>query len=904
MNILRVASGRYPAWVLVTVAVALLTSAFVSAGVLVGVHPAYAANNAQKFCTDNFPRDKQVCIDAYNAMYKTHSDNDFNNLCNRYATQPSQQAACLGGRGQGARDGETDRNKSGTGTSNTSTDTIVRLAQASDDCKAGSQQLKNSCIAGFIAGYRGTPSVGSACRSGATVSGYRVTDTSKCRAGYSAGNNAKSNGGTSPTNTVDVQPTAATSDNTDENDDCDAKFYNPLTWIICPIVDGTNKAIEALDNGINSMLTVGTTQIFDVDTNNDGQVDQDSSGYSYRQVWAAFRDIALGIVFISVMVVIISSALGLELLDAYTIRKTLPRVLIAILFIVLSWPILEFLITLTNDAGNGIRALIYAPFQQNMQDLELGFGGLFLSSLLLGVGLIALGPFGLLSFALTALVAVLIAFAVLIVRELIIIFLVLIAPIGIACMILPNTRKVWEFWQKTLVSMLVVFPIIAGMIAVGRVFAAVTYANGNASGLEEIIAFIAYILPYFLLLFAFRLAGGLMGTLAGIASNRSSGLMKGMQGYRGRTMQSRGHRMKEGNLYRSSNPLARGFNAASMNVAGIGHAGTVPWKMRSRFQSGMSRHKMDTMAKYMEESSSWKAIQGNDDYLQATMENMGGGKREADWRRYLMAQGYQGRSLEQAVANIRAAKRDTSDEVFDMAAVVANSSTGTGWKDTGVGGMMESINEVAGDDRDVAARMLAEMRGRAGQARRVDLAGSGFGKQIGVLNAMYDGHLDAKTGAEYLNENALDIKAPSEIVQSRGYAMMQMAPRIRQRIETAHARVGAASTPQQRVQAERQLKQEYASLANMYDDMSRTSPENAKILADNVMNAQIEYKDPAGGTLKTTVYDQMSNFRTSDSEFVQMRREYGYREAEQEERAKAAAEQAGEAGGGGDPQRR
>src|SRR6185437_14923553 len=163
-----------------------------------------------------------------------------------------------------------------------------------------------------------------------------------------------------------------------------------------------------------------------------------------------------------------------------------------------------------------------------------------------------------------------------------------------------------------------------------------------------------------------------------------------------------------------------------------------PTKMRSRFQSGTSLAKEQEMHEYMEKNAAFNAIKGNDDYLQATMKNMGGGDSEDDWRNYLSAHGYSGRDLEQGVAAIRAARRGTSQDVFKQSAVMANASTGTGWKDGGVAEMMESINEASGGDRHLATNMLAGMRGAASQSGRLDLAGSSFGQQAQQLHRMYD----------------------------------------------------------------------------------------------------------------------------------------------------------------------
>jgi hypothetical protein len=223
---------------------------------------------------------------------------------------------------------------------------------------------------------------------------------------------------------------------------------------------------------------------------------------------------------------VIAHAAGVEVLDAYTIRKVLPRLIVAVMGISLSWYIMKWLVIFFNDLGDGIRALIYAPFH-SLGAVKLGGGSSFSLGLVGGAAAIALGIVGMLSLAATGALAVLIGFSILIVRKLLIIFLILLAPIAIACYILPNTRKAWNLWSDTFIRLLMMFPIIAAFIAVGRVFA-VTSSNGGGSGLgqtvNQLVAFVAYFAPYFLITFAFKLAGGAVATIGGLANDRSRGL--------------------------------------------------------------------------------------------------------------------------------------------------------------------------------------------------------------------------------------------------------------------------------------------------------------------------------------------------------------------------------------------
>jgi hypothetical protein len=167
------------------------------------------------------------------------------------------------------------------------------------------------------------------------------------------------------------------------------------------------------------------------------------------------------------------------MMDAYTIRKVLPRLLVAVIFINLSWPVLQYLVELTNIVGIDIRSIIYTPFN------SIGKGGVVTISggassvgALIGGSAFALGLIGVGGLVTMAFLAVAVGFILLLLRQVVIMMLIVSAPLAIACYVLPATEKFWKIWRDTLISMLVVFPIISAFIAMGRVGAVVMY---NAS---------------------------------------------------------------------------------------------------------------------------------------------------------------------------------------------------------------------------------------------------------------------------------------------------------------------------------------------------------------------------------------------------------------------------------------
>lgn len=337
-----------------------------------------------------------------------------------------------------------------------------------------------------------------------------------------------------------------------------------LDWIACPILNATIAATEGFDSIINNLLTIDTNQLFGVG----GTADD------YHQAWGVFRTLALVLIAAAALIMVIGQAAGLEVMSAYTIRKVLPRLIIATIGITLSWEILEFLVTLSNDLGSGIRSIIYAPFSEMDNRVNVVLVGIIPSLVTIGgVLVLGLSLFPLvLSLLLTAAIAGLVATLALVFREVVVIFLVIMSPIAIACAILPNTQKVWEVWRNTLTGMLVAYLLISVVFATSKVFA-VTSAGGGI--LPDIIAVLAWILPYLLffqiLLWSISLAS-IVSRLVSGAVDSSRGVLGGLKKQRSGILSRRGEDLKN---RADGNVVARGFGNL-MRRATPGSGGFIP----------------------------------------------------------------------------------------------------------------------------------------------------------------------------------------------------------------------------------------------------------------------------------------------------------------------------------------
>jgi hypothetical protein len=364
---------------------------------------------------------------------------------------------------------------------------------------------------------------------------------------------------------------------------CDGSS-SPLAWFVCPVIDLMTQAIGVTDGLITDQLTIRTQDIFCTQASSSNDPCE-----AYYTAWTSFRNIALGLLVVVGLIIVIAQALGMEILDAYTVRRMLPRLLVAAVGITLSWTIMNFAVTLSNDLGFGIRNLITAPFHSLNGQIDLSFSSSSIINTFFGGGAVVAGAAAaipiwtvagglgvLLSYVATAGLAVLIAIIVLVLREIVVIMSILVAPIALIAYVLPNTQRVFRLWWETFSRALLMFPMIAAMIAAGRVFAQISLTNATGGGastiLHSLIGFVAYFAPYFAIPLTFRFSGGMLSGAAGFLQQRAQGAQNALSGFRGNQRQSRIARARAKGLYREefgkfNRPFARNADGTKKSTS-------------------------------------------------------------------------------------------------------------------------------------------------------------------------------------------------------------------------------------------------------------------------------------------------------------------------------------------------
>ncbi len=695
-----------------------------------------------------------------------------------------------------------------------------------------------------------------------------------------------------------------------------------LSWILCPVVTMLDLFFNFIDKAIQNLMTIEADKYRDPDL---------------KIIWAQVRNIAYIILIPVMLVMVIGTAVGFSAVDAYTVKKALPRLVVAVIFIALSFDIGGFLIGMSNNIGQGALGLMTAPLDGPYGEAGVTFSGLSNAGAgsavgewavmggLITAGVLIAGNGAMLAaaglFLISACLTVLTVLLVIIARQLFILAILVLLPIAIIAWIFPGNDKLWKFLWGTFTKLLIMFPLIMVLIGSSRLFAYIVDKPGSSNVFEDnalnpILKLVAYIIPYLLIPFAFKAAGGVLGNLMGMANDKEKGLFdrlkKGRSHKYGRAMNSakQGEYFMGGSETNRRGWLSRGVQSATF----IPKSGLKPSGWRGHNRAARSAY-VTSLAGEADKSIAARAVAGNDDLLAASLHGNG---TDADARAYLQGIGQRGRELDQNVASITQTRKDMGREAFMEWAAASNAGTGSGYR-SGFGEMAETINRVAGSDRARAARILNAARGQAERAKRVDLYGAGFATSADQLSQLYTRDTNAASANDVIADEALNTKSAAEVGAARHGALTNMSGAIQGRLARARANVTAARATGNAAtitQAEHEHKRVLAHTASLLDIAGSTSPENAQVigaimgeptggttaakyvtrqardlngnLAVDASTNMPVMETVASGTRPETIGDNIERLRT-DPEFQQYRREYGS--------AQSAAAAAAAAGG-------
>ncbi len=299
-----------------------------------------------------------------------------------------------------------------------------------------------------------------------------------------------------------------------------------IGWMICGPSMWIAKGVDTIYGWIEDFLTVRELEV-------------SNTSSSLYQAWDIMRGIA-NVAFIIAFLIIIYSQVSSLGISNYGIKKLAPRLIIAALFVNLSFYICAIAVDLSNILGYALKDLldgINSGLINTASADNEGVGSTeslvqaFLTggTLLVGGGLAVSGSLTagtplLIPLLLTVFVALLVALVVFAVRQALIVILVVIAPLAFVCYLLPGTEKWFEKWRSTFFTMLFFFPAFAVVFG-GAQLAGMLITSNASTIVMVIIGWAVQLAPLALAPLVMKLGGGVLNRVAGIVNDPSKGII-------------------------------------------------------------------------------------------------------------------------------------------------------------------------------------------------------------------------------------------------------------------------------------------------------------------------------------------------------------------------------------------
>ena len=352
-----------------------------------------------------------------------------------------------------------------------------------------------------------------------------------------------------------------------EGDATKCAISGGLGWLICPAINFMSGIVDASYGIVGGLLSTPTVKTVDESGNQTGT-------YQAWQIMRTFANVAFVIVF---LIIIFSQVTGAGVTN-YGIKKLLPKLIIAAILVNLSYIICTVAVDASNILGSSIKALfdsigaqISSPTMPGVADTGNAWTGL--ATLILAGGIVfGLAVFGLLSIFLPSLIAavlaIVIVFLTLTIRQALVIMLIIISPLAFVAYLLPGTEKLFEKWRKLMTTLLLMFPIIAGIFGAAAIASKVVM-NSSDNTYVQIMGALMAIIPLAITPIVMKTASGALGTigakLQGMGKKPQDFLNKGAGNIAARERASADNKIM--NNPNSKNPFALGRRLAMQRKA-------------------------------------------------------------------------------------------------------------------------------------------------------------------------------------------------------------------------------------------------------------------------------------------------------------------------------------------------
>jgi len=437
-------------------------------------------------------------------------------------------------------------------------------------------------------------------------------------------------------------PCTTDDEDCDEGEDASSCTIAGLGWIICPAMNFMGSVLESSFNFLaNSFLSTNVNVL---------RNDQVQAAYE------GMRNIA-NVVFVAAFLVIIYAQITGAGAGGYSIKRLLPRLVIAAILVNISYYICLIAVDISNILGYGLRGMfdagMFTPVEKGMSEIgdQAGSGakvaGIIALVLAGAAGAVTVLMSVTFPVVLAAVLALLMIVLILMGRTALIILLTIVSPLAFVAYLLPNTEQWFKRWYKLFASLLMLFPIVAVVFGASSLAGSVLYnvsVTGNdTNNMMQVVALGVTIVPLFLvpslLKNSLSGAGAIGAKLSGLAGRQGSKATGGMRSKlgerygRSRMAQAVSNMKYRGNLRRATrranNPISQAIDNSTLGRA-MGFdkgAAAAEAAVDADFQKNV-----DSAAKMMEHMSS-------SDVLSIASDARASAERRAAARRHIMSTG-------------------------------------------------------------------------------------------------------------------------------------------------------------------------------------------------------------------------------------------------------------------------
>ena len=245
-------------------------------------------------------------------------------------------------------------------------------------------------------------------------------------------------------------------------------------WIVCPVVNILAQMSDEAQEQLEKFLVVNNNDIRD-------------NAYEY---WTKIRDYA-NIIFVITFLYVIYSQLTGYGIDNYGIKRMLPKLIMGIILVNVSFHLCLLLIDISNVVGSSAYKFISSVEISGGADAPSG-SWVSKGNWATGIAALALGAtigFFALSAVIAGLVFILIVALTTVfmlgLRQAILILCVVISPLAFAAMLLPNAESLFKKWWSAFKACLFLYPIVGILFGASSLAASILSKSSDGDVVKQ-----------------------------------------------------------------------------------------------------------------------------------------------------------------------------------------------------------------------------------------------------------------------------------------------------------------------------------------------------------------------------------------------------------------------------------